>query len=171
MTPVYLRCREGRVTWAYPRGALRVVLRLGATAREFRGCVRLRTALGRSGDATSKFGAIGWRAYLETRERGLVPLQPTASTPSCLLSHAGQAAIYLEADASEPGDVQRRVALLEYDLQPLPRGAQSYDPAEGKSYSQLLINKFSQISNSNKLESIGMGRKNRQESVSYNFAY
>ena len=33
--PVYLRCSQGSVSWLYPRGALRVVLRLGTAGKEF----------------------------------------------------------------------------------------------------------------------------------------
>lgn len=43
VTPVYLRCTAGRVRWLYPRGALRVLLRLPTHQdREFRACIRLR---------------------------------------------------------------------------------------------------------------------------------
>lgn len=43
VTPVYLRCREGTVSWVYPRGALRLLFRpsLPADEREFRVCVRV----------------------------------------------------------------------------------------------------------------------------------
>lgn len=33
--PVYLRCSQGSVSWLYPRGALRVVLRYGTAGKEF----------------------------------------------------------------------------------------------------------------------------------------
>ena len=33
--PVYLRCSQGSVTWLYPRGALRVLLRYGTKGKEF----------------------------------------------------------------------------------------------------------------------------------------
>lgn len=41
VTPVYLRCTAGRVTWMYPRGALRVLLRLPGQDREFRACIKV----------------------------------------------------------------------------------------------------------------------------------
>lgn len=41
VTPVYLRCSAGRVTWLYPRGALRVLLRLPSQDREFRACIKV----------------------------------------------------------------------------------------------------------------------------------
>lgn len=41
MTPVYLRCRAGRITWLYPRGALRVILRLHNSNKDFRVCIRI----------------------------------------------------------------------------------------------------------------------------------
>lgn len=42
VTPVYLRCRTGRITWLYPKGALRVILRLPGNGRDFRACVKVR---------------------------------------------------------------------------------------------------------------------------------
>lgn len=33
--PVYLKCSQGSVTWLYPRGALRVVLRYGTGGKDF----------------------------------------------------------------------------------------------------------------------------------------
>ena len=33
--PVYLRCSQGSVTWLYPRGALRILLRYGTQSKEF----------------------------------------------------------------------------------------------------------------------------------------
>lgn len=53
----------------------------------------------------------------------------------CFQSKNGQVAIYVEATESDT--VHRRVADIEYDLQPLPRGGKVYDPAEGKH--QMLI--------------------------------
>lgn len=91
---------------------------------------------GRSSDPRSRTpvpDTIGWRAYVETAGRGLVPLEADPRSPSCFLSRGGRAAIYLEADASQPGDVTRRLAHLEYDLHPLPRD-KAYDPAEGNYY-------------------------------------
>lgn len=43
VTPVYLRCREGAVTWMYPRGALRLLFRppLPGDERDFSVCVRV----------------------------------------------------------------------------------------------------------------------------------
>lgn len=43
VTPVYLRCREGSVSWLYPRGALRLLFRppLPADERDFRVCIRV----------------------------------------------------------------------------------------------------------------------------------
>lgn len=43
VTPVYLRCREGSVSWLYPRGALRLLFRpsLPADEKDFRVCIRV----------------------------------------------------------------------------------------------------------------------------------
>lgn len=39
--PIYLRCSRGNVKWFFPRGGLRVVLKLGTSGRDFRGCIRV----------------------------------------------------------------------------------------------------------------------------------
>lgn len=43
VTPVYLRCREGTISWVYPRGALRLLFRpaLPDDEQDFRVCVRV----------------------------------------------------------------------------------------------------------------------------------
>lgn len=43
MTPVYLRCREGSVSWMYPRGALRLLFRptMPVDEKDFRVCIRV----------------------------------------------------------------------------------------------------------------------------------
>lgn len=48
----------------------------------------------------------------------------------CFNSKYGQAAIYVEA--IEADSVIKRTATIDYDLQPLPRGARGYDPTEGE---------------------------------------
>lgn len=47
----------------------------------------------------------------------------------CFNSKNGQAAIYVEA--TDIDSFTKRVAEIEYDLQPLPRGVHSFDPTEG----------------------------------------
>lgn len=121
VTPVYLRCSQGHLEWVYPRGALRVLVRLGASGRDFRGCVKL----------GSNFG--GARIFLEG-PRSLVPLfsvedgAPTQLV-RCFQSRGGQAALYVEA-ASSKTDFKKEVASLTYDLEALPRGGAAYDPTE-----------------------------------------
>ncbi|GLV35023.1 hypothetical protein CBL_09503 [Carabus blaptoides fortunei] len=120
VTPVYLRCSAGRVTWLYPRGALRVLLRLPSQDREFRACIKVHPQKGR----------VPARLFLEG-PRSLLPVYADNDggnkATRCFQSKHGQAAIYVEATDSDP--VTRRVADFEYDLQPLPRG-KAYDPAE-----------------------------------------
>ncbi|KAJ8892486.1 hypothetical protein PR048_005066 [Dryococelus australis] len=119
--PVYLRCSQGRLQWAYPRGALRVVLRLGASSRDFRACVK---ASGASRSA---------RLLVETPGR-LAPLHfSSSSAASCFHSRAGRAALYVEAAGGGRAPLTREVLAITYHLEALPRGKASYDPAEGTS--------------------------------------
>ncbi|XP_045463340.1 meteorin-like protein [Harmonia axyridis] len=121
VTPVYLRCRTGRITWLYPRGALRVLLRLPGQDRDFRACIKVR-------EDANKPSA---RLFLEG-PRSLLKLYShndgSTKTIRCFNSKKGQAAIYVEA--LENDGVSKIVADIEYDLQPLPRGIHSYDPNE-----------------------------------------
>lgn len=127
VTPVYLRCSAGQLSWSSPRGALRVLLRVGAAGREFRGCVRVR---GR-----------GARLFLEG-PRSLAPLYPDhggqddpggAVPVRCFYSRHGQAALYVEASELGTPDVgePKEEFALEYDLEPLPRGSK-FDDSQGK---------------------------------------
>jgi hypothetical protein len=123
VTPVYLRCSQGHLEWVYPRGALRVLVRLGTSGRDFRGCVKV----------GSNFG--GARIFLEA-PRSLVPLFSVedgapVQLVRCFHSRGGQAALYVEAATSKT-DFTKEVASLTYDLEPLPRGAAAYDPSEGR---------------------------------------
>ncbi|XP_049940984.1 meteorin-like protein [Schistocerca serialis cubense] len=137
VTPVYLRCREGAVRWSYPRGALRVVLRLGG-GREFRGCIRAQPGHDRDHDRDHDHGRnqsrqfAGARVFLEG-ERALAPLLVPGETRAarCFNSRGGRAALYVEADPPPAGaPPPRAAAAFVYDLQPLPRGAAAYDPFE-----------------------------------------
>ncbi|XP_046408985.1 meteorin-like protein [Ischnura elegans] len=120
--PVYLRCSQGAVSWAYPRGALRVLLRLAGGEGDFRGCVRV----GRTWR--------GARLFLEG-VRALHPLFPEegqarGSGVRCFQSRRGQAALYVEATPGGQSPRGRTVASFEYHLQPLPSGAKTFDPSE-----------------------------------------
>lgn len=42
VTPVYLHCVTGKVTWLYPSGALRVLLRLPDGKSDFRACIKVK---------------------------------------------------------------------------------------------------------------------------------
>ncbi|XP_034248500.1 meteorin-like protein [Thrips palmi] len=134
VTPVYLRCSAGALSWRWPRGALRVLLRVGAAGRDFRACVRTRGS--------------GARLFLEG-PRSLAPLYPggpggrarrqldgdvegqlVAPVPvRCFYSRHGQAALYVEAsELGAPGVGEPHEEFgLEYDLELLPRGAKFDD--------------------------------------------
>ncbi|RZC32452.1 meteorin-like protein [Asbolus verrucosus] len=138
VTPVYLRCSAGRVTWLYPRGALRVLLRLPGQEREFRACIKLHP------DEKKEPAA---RLFLEG-PRSLLPLYSHSDANKairfviakklspfltkvrcrCFNSKNGQAAIYVEA--TDVDTVTKRVAEVEYDLQALPKGVRGFDPTE-----------------------------------------
>ncbi|XP_053608138.1 meteorin-like protein [Plodia interpunctella] len=137
VTPVYLRCREGSVSWLYPRGALRLLFRppMPADAQDFKVCVRVI----RRPDPPDLFHSIKLndtvsperfpaRLFLEG-PRSLVPLYaPDDGDPRelrCFRSRKGHAALYVEA---EPDDgPRRRVATFRYEARPLI--SQHYDPA------------------------------------------
>lgn len=124
VTPVYLRCTAGRVTWLYPRGALRVLLRLPGQDREFRACIKVHP------DGVNQHLAA--RLFLEG-PRSLLPLYSHEDgghkAVRCFQSRNGQVALYIEAITSSSSMI-KRVAKIEYDLQPLPRGVKSYDVSE-----------------------------------------
>ncbi|KAK6643083.1 hypothetical protein RUM43_004586 [Polyplax serrata] len=118
VTPVYLRCTQGHVTWSYPRGALRVLLRLPNGDRDFRGCIKV----------TPEFA--GARLFVEGR-RSLSPLFSLDDGAHkqlirCFQSKKGQAAIYVEA-SNDSGDFKKEVAGFSYDLHPVPRGSSVSD--------------------------------------------
>lgn len=121
VVPVYLRCDQGRVTWRYPRGALRVLLRLGGTgsggARDFRVCVKV---------ATNSTGAA---VHLEGHRR-LIPIfkgQPVSSrrpeeddeVRRCFTSYQGQVALFLEATPEANHLLSRDTFRLWYHLTPV----------------------------------------------------
>ncbi|KAH6942358.1 hypothetical protein HPB50_003978 [Hyalomma asiaticum] len=120
VVPVYLRCDQGRVTWKYPRGALRVLLRLGGTgsggARDFRACVKI--------DANSTGAAV----HLEGH-RKLIPIHKGQSAPReadddgevrrCFTSYKGQAALFLEATPEANHLLSRDTFRLWYHLTPV----------------------------------------------------
>ncbi|XP_073976997.1 meteorin-like protein [Rhodnius prolixus] len=118
--PVYLRCSEGKIKWTYPGGALRVLLRLGSSGREFRACLRPQPQI-----------AMPASIYLEgTRSLNkLYSPHPQSDRPTvrCVQSRGGQVALYVEA--AEETSVQKQIAEFAYDLQSLPKDA-SYDPYE-----------------------------------------
>jgi diacylglycerol kinase (ATP) len=125
VTPIYLRCSQGHLEWLYPRGALRVLLRFGASGRDFRGCVKVSASFS------------GAHVFLEG-PRSLLPLFPAQQDDGaprqlarCFLSREGQAALYVEAISAQ-GAIQRQVAAFSYDLQPLPKGRSYYDSQEGE---------------------------------------
>ena len=142
VTPVYLRCSAGKVTWLYPRGALRVLLRLPGQDREFRACIKVHSD-GKK-DPAARLFLEGPRSLLPLYSHSdggnkairLVPpstrifLQITSLNYRCFNSKNGQAAIYVEA--ADVDAVTKRVAEVDYDLQALPKGVRGFDPTEGE---------------------------------------
>ncbi|XP_047529202.1 meteorin-like protein isoform X1 [Vanessa atalanta] len=137
VTPVYLRCREGSVSWIYPRGALRLLFKppLPADERDFTVCVRVirrpdppdlfHTLRQNKTDVADRFPA---RIFVEGVRR-LVPLYAPDDGDvrelRCFHSRHGQAALYVEAEPEE--GTKRRVATFKYEARPLVR--RHYDPA------------------------------------------
>nr|CAH0111396.1 unnamed protein product [Daphnia galeata] len=122
--PVYLRCSQGSVSWLYPRGALRVVLRYGTAGKEFQGCLKL----------SSDFG--GANIYVEQHRTlkllhsGSTLLRPDGKR-HCFDSHKGQVALFLESDSIGGGSdpLRRETAAFDYDLQLVEEeDDQSHDP-------------------------------------------
>ncbi|KPJ08218.1 Meteorin-like protein [Papilio machaon] len=137
VTPVYLRCRAGSVSWLYPRGALRLSLRppLPAPDKDFNLCIRVI----RRPDPPEFFTDLQFndtepgerfpaRIFLEGA-RKLVPMYaPDDGDPRevrCVRSRRGRAALYVEAEPEL--DARRRVATFKYEARPL--STQHYDPA------------------------------------------
>ncbi|XP_069685315.1 meteorin-like protein [Periplaneta americana] len=123
VTPVYLRCSQGHLEWLYPRGALRVLLRLGASGRDFRGCVKVSGSF--SGAHIFLEGPRSLLPLFSSQENGDAPQQ----LARCFQSRDGQAALYVEATSSR-SVIHKQVAAFSYDLQPLPRGRSYYDSQE-----------------------------------------
>ncbi|XP_050300753.1 meteorin-like protein [Anthonomus grandis grandis] len=122
VTPVYLRCAAGKIKWMYPRGALRILLRLPSQDRNFRACIKMRT--------TAKPGRPVTTIYLEG-PRSLLPLyggEGDAKPMRCFNSRHGQAAIYIEA--TDERSFEKQFTEIEYDLQQLPKNSYGYDSSE-----------------------------------------
>ncbi|CAG9584468.1 unnamed protein product [Danaus chrysippus] len=137
VTPVYLRCREGSVSWLYPRGALRLLFKppLPTGEKDFKVCVRvirrqdppdLFYSLDRNN--TEVAGRFPARIFVEGVRR-LVPLYAPddgdVKELRCFRSRHGQAALYVEAEPEE--GPKRRVATFRYEARSLER--RHYDPA------------------------------------------
>ncbi|ENN73611.1 hypothetical protein YQE_09858, partial [Dendroctonus ponderosae] len=122
VTPVYLRCSAGKIKWMYPRGALRILLRLPNQDRNFRACVKIQTS--------AKPGRPVTRVYLEG-PRSLIHLYggDRESKPiRCFNSKNGQAALYIEA--TDERSFEKQLTEIEYDLQQLPKNFHGYDSSE-----------------------------------------
>lgn len=136
VTPVYLRCREGTISWMYPRGALRLLFRppLPADEHDFRVCVRVMRRPDPpdlfhdlqldNTEVASRFPA---RLFVEGAHK-LEPLYaPNDGDPRevrCFRSRHGRAALYVEAEPEE--GTRRRMATFRYEARPLVR--RHYDP-------------------------------------------
>ncbi|KAH7944117.1 hypothetical protein HPB52_016014 [Rhipicephalus sanguineus] len=110
VVPVYLRCDQGRVTWKYPRGALRVLLRLGGTgnggAKDFRAVVNVKS------DSTSDSKKNGQSAPR-------VADSDDGEVRRCFTSYKGQVALFLEATPETNHLLSRDTFRLWYHLTPV----------------------------------------------------
>ncbi|VVD04560.1 unnamed protein product [Leptidea sinapis] len=137
VTPVYLRCREGNVSWLYPRGALRLLFRppLPAEEKDFRVCIRVirrpdppelfHSLQVNKTEATERFPA---RIFVEGPRKLIALYAPDDNDPRelrCFRSKHGRAALYVEAEPEE--GPKRRVATFKYEAKSLVR--RHYDPA------------------------------------------
>lgn len=124
ITPVYLRCSQGRVSWVYPKGGLRVLLRLGSTGKDFRGCIKVHPTF------------AGARIFLEEKKNLREVYSPGDGLPiklaRCFHSRAGQAALYIEAAApsSSSSVFPKFLAEFSYDLESVLQN--SYDLQDSK---------------------------------------
>ncbi|CAG9771132.1 unnamed protein product [Ceutorhynchus assimilis] len=119
VTPVYLRCSAGKIKWMYPRGALRILLRLPSQDKKFRACIKVKS--------NAKPNS---RIFLEG-PRSLIPLydgDSGAKPIRCFNSKRGQTALYIEA--IDERSFEKQVTEIEYDLQQLPKNFYGYDPSE-----------------------------------------
>ncbi|XP_065338568.1 meteorin-like protein [Cloeon dipterum] len=113
VTPVYLRCTQGRVNWKLPRGAIRVVLRLPSpvsSVAPFRACVR---PLKGGGGATiwlEKGGSLK-KMFREVRVQKGSP-----QSYKCAQSQNGQVVLFVDTVAGAP---ERDLSFL-YHLEQLP---------------------------------------------------
>lgn len=118
VVPVYLRCSQGHVKWSYPRGALRVVLRLPNSDKDFKGCIRVTPNF--AGAQLFLVGPRSLTRLMSLNDGGEKQLV------RCFQSRNGQAAIYVEAVDSRRL-FKKEVAGFSYDLQPIPRGSSYFD--------------------------------------------
>jgi len=114
--PVYLRCSQGSVTWLYPRGALRVLLRYGTQSKDFQGCLKL------SGDYSGAniYVEVHRKLKLLSSSSGAEAARPEEKTRRhCFESRNGQVALFLEADPTSASQdpLRRQSAQFHYDLQ------------------------------------------------------
>lgn len=109
--PVYLRCREGIVEWQYPRGALRIILQMGQSGKEFRGCLKVESF---SSGATLFLEKPQSLKYLS----GLSEENMNKKNQICFKSVDGHVAFFLEARGNH-GIVKKEVFRLMYDLEPV----------------------------------------------------
>ncbi|XP_041978492.1 meteorin-like protein [Aricia agestis] len=137
VTPVYLRCQEGTISWKYPRGALRLIFKppLPLDERDFQVCIRVIRrpdppdifhALQENDTGTvERFPARLFREGV----RKLLPLYASDDGDvrelRCFRSKHGRAALYVEAEPEE--GTKKRMAIFKYEAKPLVR--RHYDPA------------------------------------------
>lgn len=112
--PVYLRCREGVIEWQYPHGALRVILRLGQSSKEFQVCLKV----------DSFFSGV--TLYREQHHHlkhlyGVSEQNEGKKDQMCFRSSGGHVVLYMEARGTH-SVLKKEVFRLIYDLEPMKKG-------------------------------------------------
>lgn len=110
VVPSYLRCARGSVKWLYPKGGLRVVLRLGTSNKDFRGCIRV------SANSTQTV-----RIYLEgKRQLHQIYAPNDGKHPDllrCFVSVHAFMALFIETDPNGARVHNQDQIAFDYDLQ------------------------------------------------------
>ncbi|KAI2796894.1 hypothetical protein BLOT_014591 [Blomia tropicalis] len=110
VVPIYLRCSRGSVQWLYPKGGLRVVLKLGTNNKEFRGCIRV-----------ARNSTKSVRIYIEGKRQLHQIYAPDDGKHEdlfrCFVSVHAFMALFIETDPNENVTQSQDHVLFHYDLQ------------------------------------------------------
>lgn len=112
--PVYLRCREGVIEWQYPHGALRVILRMGQSGKEFQVCLKVDSFFS---------GVTLYREQHHSLKHlyGVSEENEGKKDQMCFRSSGGHVVLYMEARGTH-SVLKKEVFRLIYDLEPMKKG-------------------------------------------------